>query len=82
LELADQTIVEIARAHSKTPAQTIIRWHMQLGNVVIPKSVTPERIAENFDVFDFDLTDAEMDAIRALDAGRRIGPDPDTFVRP
>jgi 2,5-diketo-D-gluconate reductase A len=82
LELEDDTIVEIARAHSKTPAQTIIRWHIQLGNVVIPKSVTPERIVENFDVFDFNLSDAEMEAIRELDAGRRIGPDPDTFVRP
>jgi len=79
LELADETIVQ---AHGKTPAQTIIRWHIQLGNVVIPKSVTPRRIVENFDVFDFHLTDAEMEAIRELDAGRRIGPDPDTFVRP
>ncbi len=82
LELKDPVIVEIAAAHSVTAAQTIIRWHIQLGNVVIPKSVTPERIAENFDVFDFHLGDADMDAIRALDAGRRIGPDPDTFVRP
>ena len=82
LELDDPVIVEIAAAHSRTPAQAIIRWHLQLGNVVIPKSVTPERIAENFDVFDFHLADADMDAIRALDAGRRIGPDPDTFVRP
>lgn len=82
LELEDPVIVEIADAHSRTPAQTIIRWHIQLGNVVIPKSVTPERIVENFDVFDFHLSDAEMEAIRALDAGRRIGPDPDTFVRP
>jgi 2,5-diketo-D-gluconate reductase A len=82
LELEDPVIVEIAGAHSKTPAQAIIRWHLQLGNVVIPKSVTPERIVENFDVFDFELTPAEMDAIRALDAGTRIGPDPDTFVRP
>jgi 2,5-diketo-D-gluconate reductase A len=82
LELEDPVIAEIAAAHSKTPAQAIIRWHVQLGNVVIPKSVTPERIVENFDVFDFQLSDAQMDAIRALDAGRRIGPDPDTFVRP
>jgi 2,5-diketo-D-gluconate reductase A len=82
LELKDPVIIEIAAAYSKTPAQTIIRWHIQLGNVVIPKSVTPERIAENFDVFDFHLSDAEMEAIRALDAGKRIGPDPDTFVRP
>jgi len=82
LELQDPVIAEIARAHGKTPAQTIIRWHIQLGNVVIPKSVTPERIEENFDVFGFQFGDDEMDAIRALDAGRRIGPDPDTFVRP
>jgi 2,5-diketo-D-gluconate reductase A len=82
LEFEDPAIVEIAEAHSKTPAQAIIRWHLQLGNVVIPKSVTPERIEENFDVFDFELSDGEMEAIRELDAGRRIGPDPDTFVRP
>jgi 2,5-diketo-D-gluconate reductase A len=82
LELKDPAIVEIAAAHTKTPAQAIIRWHLQLGNVVIPKSVTPARIEENFDVFDFELSDAEMETIRELDAGRRIGPDPDTFVRP
>ena len=82
LELQDPVIVQIAAGHSKTPAQTIIRWHLQLGNVVIPKSVTPARIRENFDVFGFELSDAEMDAIAALDAGKRIGPDPDTFVRP
>jgi 2,5-diketo-D-gluconate reductase A len=81
-ELDDPVIVEIANDHSKTPAQAIIRWHLQLGNVVIPKSVTPERIQENFDVFDFELSAAEMDLIRALDAGKRLGPDPDTFVRP
>jgi len=82
LELEDPIIVQIADAHSVTPAQAIIRWHLQLGNVVIPKSVTPARIAENFDVFDFELSDSEMEAIRALDAGKRIGPDPDTFVWP
>jgi 2,5-diketo-D-gluconate reductase A len=82
LELEDPTIVAIAQAHSKTPAQAIVRWHLQLGNVVIPKSVTPARIEENFDVFDFELSAEEMQAIRELDAGRRIGPDPDTFVRP
>jgi len=82
LELADPAIVEIAKAHSRTPAQAIIRWHIQLGNVVIPKSVTPARIEENFDVLDFQLSDAEMETIRELDAGKRIGPDPDTFVRP
>lgn len=82
LELEDPAIVEIARAHGKTPAQAIIRWHVQLGNVVIPKSVTPERIRENFDVFDFALSAEQMDAVQALDAGTRIGPEPLTFVRP
>jgi diketogulonate reductase-like aldo/keto reductase len=82
LELDDPAIVEIAKAHDKTPAQAIIRWHLQLGNVVIPKSVTPERIRENFDVLDFELSGEQMDAIAGLDAGTRIGPDPETFVRP
>jgi 2,5-diketo-D-gluconate reductase A len=80
--LDDETIVAIARAHSKAPAQVVIRWHLQLGNVVIPKSVTPERIAENFDVLGFELSDEDMQAIEALDEGRRTGPDPDTFIRP
>jgi 2,5-diketo-D-gluconate reductase A len=80
--LGDPVIVEIAEAHDKTPAQVVLRWHLQLGNVVIPKSVTPERIEENFDVFDFHRSDSEMAAIEALDAGERTGPDPDTFVRP
>jgi 2,5-diketo-D-gluconate reductase A len=82
LVLDDPTIVEIAEAHDRTPAQVVIRWHLQLGNVVIPKSVTPERIEENFAVFDFHLTEAEMGAIERLDVGERTGPDPDTFVRP
>ena len=80
--LGDPVIVEIAEAHDKTPAQVVIRWHLQLGNVVIPKSVTPERIEENFDVFDFHLSESEMAAFESLDAGERTGPDPDTFVRP
>ena len=80
--LDDPVITEIADAHEKTPGQVVIRWHLQLGNVVIPKSVTPERIVENFGVFDFALTNAEMESIEALDAGERIGPDPDTFIRP
>jgi diketogulonate reductase-like aldo/keto reductase len=82
LELKDQIIGEIAATHSKTPAQVVLRWRIQLGNVVIPKSVTLERIVENFDVFHFQLGEEEMQAMRALEAGRRIGPDPDTFVRP
>jgi 2,5-diketo-D-gluconate reductase A len=80
--LDDQVIGRIAEAHGRSPAQAIIRWHLQLENVVIPKSVTPERIEANFDVFDFHLTDAEMEEIEALDSGERLGPDPDTFFRP
>jgi 2,5-diketo-D-gluconate reductase A len=80
--LREPAILEIARRHDRTPGQVVIRWHLQLGNVVIPKSVTPERIVENFEVFEFELSPAEMDSIAALDAGRRIGPDPETFVRP
>jgi 2,5-diketo-D-gluconate reductase A len=60
----------------------MIRWHIQLGNVVIPKSVNPARIEENFRVFDFELSAEEMDAIAELDAGERAGPDPQTFVMP
>jgi 2,5-diketo-D-gluconate reductase A len=78
--LDDDAIAGIARAHGKTPAQVILRWHLQLGNVVIPKSVTPERIRENFDLFDFDLAKREMDMMGALDRGERIGPDPATFA--
>jgi diketogulonate reductase-like aldo/keto reductase len=80
--LGDPVITEIADAHGKTPAQVVIRWHLDIGNVVIPKSVTPERIVENFDVLDFTLTAKELAAIEELDAGDRIGPDPDTFLRP
>jgi diketogulonate reductase-like aldo/keto reductase len=82
LVLDDPVIVEIAAAHGRTPGQVVIRWHLQIGNVVIPKSVTPERISENFDVFGFELSGKEVQAINDLDRGRRTGPDPDTFVRP
>jgi diketogulonate reductase-like aldo/keto reductase len=69
----------IAGAHGKSVAQVILRWHVQLGNVAIPKSATPARIQENANVFDFELSAAEMDAIRGLDRGERTGFDPDTF---
>jgi diketogulonate reductase-like aldo/keto reductase len=77
--LDDPTITRISEGHGKTPGQVVIRWHLQLGNVVIPKSVTPERIAQNFDVFGFELSDDDMAAIEALDRGHRTGPDPDHF---
>jgi 2,5-diketo-D-gluconate reductase A len=78
--LGDDTVGRIASTHGKTAAQTILRWHLQLGNVVIPKSVTPQRIRENFDLFDFELSKYEMDSIGALDRNQRIGPDPATFA--
>lgn len=80
--LKDDAIERIAERHRMTPAQVVIRWHLQLGNVVIPKSVTPERIRENIDVFGFELDQDDMSDIEKLDADARIGPDPDTFVRP
>jgi len=80
--LADPTIETIAAHHERTPAQTILRWHLQLGNVVIPKSATPGRIRENIDIFDFELSEDDMAAIARLDAGERSGPDPTDFVAP
>jgi 2,5-diketo-D-gluconate reductase A len=78
-ELADPVIGAIAARHGRSPAQVIIRWHLDSGLIVIPKSVTPKRIAENFDVFGFTLSAADMDAIAKLDAADgRIGPDPAT----
>ena len=80
--LSNETIVRLAESHGKTPAQVILRWHLQLGNVVIPKSVTPERIRENIDLFDFKLSDRDMAALGDLDSGSRIGPRPATFITP
>ncbi len=77
--LADPVITGIAEQHGKTPAQVLIRWHIHLGNIVIPKSVNPERIVSNFDVFDFDLTESDMSAIASLETDTRLGPDPRTF---
>ncbi|MFI8214740.1 aldo/keto reductase [Streptomyces sp. NPDC085932] len=72
-------IVAIARKHDRTPAQVVLRWHIQLGNVVIPKSVTPSRIEENIAVFDFSLDAEDLAAISALNEDRRLGPDPAEF---
>jgi diketogulonate reductase-like aldo/keto reductase len=79
--LQDPAIGEIATAHGKTPAQVMLRWHLQQGRQVIPKSVTPSRIAENFDVFDFALTADQLSAIDALDTGVRGGPEPEAITR-
>lgn len=82
IALEDDAIEQIASAHGVTPAQVVVRWHLQIGNVVIPKSVTPERIEKNFDVFSFELSDEDVQTIDGLDRGERTGPDPATFVRP
>lgn len=72
-------IRELADKYQKTPAQIVIRWHIDNGLVVIPKSVTPSRIDENFDVFDFRLEKTELTRLTALDEGKRLGPHPDDF---
>ncbi|GAA5705747.1 aldo/keto reductase [Streptomyces avermitilis] len=77
--LKETALTDIAARHGKSPAQVVLRWHLQLGNIVIPKSVTPARIQQNIDVFDFTLSDEEMTAIAAIDRGLRTGPDPDTL---
>lgn len=78
--LDNDTIGQIASAHGKSPAQVMLRWHVQEGRSAIPKSVKPARILENFDVFDFDLTADELAAIDGLDTGVRSGPDPDSIT--
>ncbi|KIS27915.1 oxidoreductase [Arthrobacter sp. SPG23] len=75
--MRDPAIAAVARAHGKTPAQVMLRWHLQQGRSAIPKSTTPARIAENFDVFDFELSAEDIAAIDALGTGVRSGPDPD-----
>lgn len=78
--LEDPAIVKIAESHSKSPAQVMLRWHLQEGRSVIPKSARPRRIAENFDVFGFELTTDEVAAIDGLDTGTRGGPEPDAIT--
>jgi len=75
--LDNPLIASVAARHGRTPAQVVLRWHLQLGNVVIPKSVTPDRIRENIDVFGFELTQADMTELAGLDDGTRLGPHPD-----
>jgi len=77
--LTDPNVTAVAERHGRTPAQVLVRWHIQLGNIVIPKSVNPKRIASNLDVFDFELSDDDMASIASLDDGNRLGPDPRTF---
>ena len=79
--LEDSTITRIANKVGKTPAQVVLRWHVQRGDIVFPKSVTPSRMQENFELFDFELESADMDDITALDQGEdgRTGPNPDTM---
>jgi 2,5-diketo-D-gluconate reductase A len=77
--LDDETVLDVARACGRTAAQVVLRWHVQRGSIVFPKSVTPKRIQENFEIFDFELSDADMKRISALDRDGRTGPEPDTF---
>ncbi len=78
-ELENPVIGALAAKHGRTPAQVVLRWHMQRGVVAIPKSATPSRIRENIDVFGFALDEADMREMAGLDAGKRLGPDPETF---
>jgi 2,5-diketo-D-gluconate reductase A len=77
--LQEPVIVALAEKYGKTPAQVVLRWHLQLGNIAIPKSVTPERVRENIDLFDFELDDDDVTAIEEMGRFLRTGPDPDLF---
>lgn len=81
-DVGNSTVHSIAEAHGKTPAQVILRWHIQHGFIVIPKTVTPQRVAENIDIFDFDLSEAELKEITGLETGLRTSGDPATFDFP
>ncbi|MDI5967224.1 aldo/keto reductase [Streptomyces sp. SL13] len=77
--LDEPVLASVGAKHGVTPAQAVLRWHLQLGNLVIPKSVTPSRIVENFEVFGFELDIDDLAAIAGLEQGKRLGPDPDFF---
>jgi 2,5-diketo-D-gluconate reductase A len=77
--LDDETVLDVARTYGKTAAQVVLRWHVQRSSIVFPKSVTPMRMQENFEIFDFELSDADMKRVSALDRHGRTGPEPDTF---
>ena len=78
-DLESPAVTDVAAAHGVTPAQVVLRWHVQQGTIVIPKSVNPRRMVENIDLFGFELTDEEMAAVAGLDSDERIGADPATF---
>lgn len=80
--LGDPVVIRIAKAYGVHPAQVVLRWHIQRGDIIFPKSMQPQRMRENFEIFDFDLGDEEIEALTALDQGPagRSGPDPDTFA--
>ena len=77
--LDDPVVTQVAASHGVSPAQVVLRWHIELGNVVLTRSVTPSRISDNFDIFGFQLTDRDHEALASLDRGQRTGPDPDRF---
>ena len=79
--LTDPVIVDIANRYERTPAQVVLRWHVQLGNIVFPKSTSPARMAENFAIFDFELAQTDVALISALNRNERTGPNPDEFNR-
>ena len=80
--LGDPVVIRIAKSHGVRPAQVVLRWHIQRGDIIFPKSVDPQRIRQNFEIFDFALNDDELEALTALDRGEpgRRGPHPDTFA--
>jgi diketogulonate reductase-like aldo/keto reductase len=77
--LGNESVTAVAQAQGKTPAQVLIRWNLQLGNVVIPRSTSPEQIKSNLEVFDFELSDEQMATLNGLDDGTRFHPDPETY---